>query len=131
MATTFPLKQGETRTSHGPIPHPLNSLGTCSHVQCMCQSEPAPSFPVWCSNWEYSGLGVLGSPFYTCGFSASNWLVHWVGLVGSHNQKCHQKWTKMTLLQFSRLFALCTVSPFAGRTSILSTNICALWCICC
>ena len=23
MATIFPLKQGETRTSHGPIPHPL------------------------------------------------------------------------------------------------------------
>ena len=25
VATTFSLKQGETRTSHGPIPHPLNS----------------------------------------------------------------------------------------------------------
>ena len=25
MATTFSLKQGETRTSHGPIPHPLRS----------------------------------------------------------------------------------------------------------
>ena len=25
MATTFSLKQGETRTSHGPIPHPLIS----------------------------------------------------------------------------------------------------------
>ena len=24
--TTFPLKQGETRTSHVPIPHPLNPL---------------------------------------------------------------------------------------------------------
>ena len=24
MATTFSLKQGETRTSHGPIPHPLS-----------------------------------------------------------------------------------------------------------
>ena len=24
VATTFFLKQGETRTSHGPIPHPLN-----------------------------------------------------------------------------------------------------------
>ena len=23
VATTFDLKQGETRTSHGPIPHPL------------------------------------------------------------------------------------------------------------
>ena len=23
MATTFSLKQGETRTKHGPIPHPL------------------------------------------------------------------------------------------------------------
>ena len=23
MTTTFSLKQGETRTSHGPIPHPL------------------------------------------------------------------------------------------------------------
>ena len=28
VATTFSLKQGETRTSHGPIPHPLSdSLG--------------------------------------------------------------------------------------------------------
>ena len=26
VATTFSLKQGETRTSHGPIPHPLSSL---------------------------------------------------------------------------------------------------------
>ena len=25
-ATTFSLKQGETRTSHGPIPHPLRPL---------------------------------------------------------------------------------------------------------
>ena len=24
VATTFSLKQGETRASHGPIPHPLN-----------------------------------------------------------------------------------------------------------
>ena len=23
LVTPFPLKQGETRTSHGPIPHPL------------------------------------------------------------------------------------------------------------
>ena len=26
VATTFSLKQGERRTSHGPIPHPLNSM---------------------------------------------------------------------------------------------------------
>ena len=26
VATTFSLRQGETRTSHGPIPHPLNRL---------------------------------------------------------------------------------------------------------
>ena len=26
VATTFSLKQGETRTSHGPIPHPLSSV---------------------------------------------------------------------------------------------------------
>ena len=26
VATTFSLKQGEKRTSHGPIPHPLNSV---------------------------------------------------------------------------------------------------------
>ena len=26
VATTFSLKQGETKTSHGPIPHPLNHL---------------------------------------------------------------------------------------------------------
>ena len=25
VATTFSLKQGETRTSHGPIPHPLRT----------------------------------------------------------------------------------------------------------
>ena len=25
VATTFSLKQGETRTSHGPIPHPLKT----------------------------------------------------------------------------------------------------------
>ena len=27
VATLFSLKQGETRTSHGPIPHPLSTLG--------------------------------------------------------------------------------------------------------
>ena len=27
VATTFSLKQGETRTSHGPIPHPLSRGG--------------------------------------------------------------------------------------------------------
>ena len=27
VATTFSLKQGETRTSHGPIPHPLRLVG--------------------------------------------------------------------------------------------------------
>ena len=26
VATTFSLKQGETRTSHGPIPHPLKEI---------------------------------------------------------------------------------------------------------
>ena len=26
VSTTFSLKQGETRTSHGPIPHPLRSF---------------------------------------------------------------------------------------------------------
>ena len=26
VATTFSLKQGETRTSHGPIPHPLRLI---------------------------------------------------------------------------------------------------------
>ena len=30
VATTFSLKQGEIRTSHGPIPHPLNV--TCSKI---------------------------------------------------------------------------------------------------
>ena len=34
VATTFSLKQGETRTSHGPIPHPLiaSQLGVCNCV---------------------------------------------------------------------------------------------------
>ena len=30
VATTFSLKQGQTRTSHGPIPHPLNIEWTSS-----------------------------------------------------------------------------------------------------
>ena len=30
VATTFSLKQGETRTSLGPIPHPLRSSLTCN-----------------------------------------------------------------------------------------------------
>ena len=43
MATTFSLKQGETRTSHGPIPHPrkahfkprlffVGAVEMCSHT---------------------------------------------------------------------------------------------------
>ena len=40
MATTFSLKQGKTRTSHGPIPHPL----TCSPTKMI----------------RYMGLRVIG-----------------------------------------------------------------------
>ena len=32
VATTFSLKQGETKTSHGPIPHPLSMLRLLSWV---------------------------------------------------------------------------------------------------
>ena len=32
VTTTFPLKQGETRTSSGPIPHPLRN--SISDFQC-------------------------------------------------------------------------------------------------
>ena len=41
VATTFSLKQGETRTSHGPIPHPLKQIdrGTKKwHWHCSRQS---------------------------------------------------------------------------------------------
>ena len=31
VTSTFSLKQGETRTSHGPIPHPLKSSRMCSY----------------------------------------------------------------------------------------------------
>ena len=34
MATTFSLKQGEKRTSHGPIPHPLTYLLSTMHHIC-------------------------------------------------------------------------------------------------
>ena len=33
VATTFSLKQGETRTSHGPIPHPLTTLNILCQIQ--------------------------------------------------------------------------------------------------
>ena len=32
VATIFSLKQGESRTSHGPIPHPLNSCLSSLHL---------------------------------------------------------------------------------------------------
>ena len=34
-------------------------------------------------------------------------------------------------LHYPCLFALCTISPFAGRASMSSPNMRALWCICC
>ena len=38
VATTFSLKQGETRTSHGPIPHPLMFRLLC-HIQGLCTGK--------------------------------------------------------------------------------------------
>ena len=38
VATTFSLKQGETRTSHGPIPHPLKRYSEYS-ATCMSCNE--------------------------------------------------------------------------------------------
>ena len=46
VATTFSLKQGETRTSHGPIPHPLslrknkNNLSKCEEKMRKVQLLP-------------------------------------------------------------------------------------------
>ena len=43
MATSFSLKQGETRTSHGPIPHPLSDgFGEPLHA-CLSFLLPNPS----------------------------------------------------------------------------------------
>ena len=37
VATIFSLKQGETRTSHGPIPHPLRGYCTfCPKISMFC-----------------------------------------------------------------------------------------------
>ena len=59
VATTFSLKQGETRTSHGPIPHPLSVKEGCysfflysvslSFLRVLC-------FSFW---WGLRGLGTL------------------------------------------------------------------------
>ena len=52
VATTFSIKQGETRTSHGPIPHPLiNCIGcqsvkeSCVRLCCMCTNPWKGSLP--------------------------------------------------------------------------------------
>ena len=37
MASTFSLKQGETRTSHGPIPHPLTYFIPWIAIRCNCK----------------------------------------------------------------------------------------------
>ena len=45
VATTFSLKQGDTRTSHGPIPHLLRSVCTKeldSGLDYMCRSKARP-----------------------------------------------------------------------------------------
>ena len=41
VATTFSLKQGETRTSHGPIPHPLrrHCVTAATHMQACTHNE--------------------------------------------------------------------------------------------
>ena len=44
VATTFSLKQGETRTNHGPIPHPLNQganekEASDSLCKCHCSTK--------------------------------------------------------------------------------------------
>ena len=51
MATTFSLKQGETTTSHGPIPHPLRTakpyknekLGRTHCVLRLCRLKSSDS----------------------------------------------------------------------------------------
>ena len=56
VATTFSLKQGETRTSHGPIPHPLTYVKWCppttmafqSFLSCIAVCTSGVSSPVSC-----------------------------------------------------------------------------------
>ena len=51
VATTFFLKQGETRTSHGPIPHPLTSTSTIHSVTTCCKFWLI--FSYFSSNFSY------------------------------------------------------------------------------
>ena len=37
VATTFSLKQGETRPSHGPIPHPLRNVTAVIVNKLLCR----------------------------------------------------------------------------------------------
>ena len=43
VATTFSLKQGETRTRHGPIPHPL----MLARTGFLCSFEDKSDFVIW------------------------------------------------------------------------------------
>ena len=64
VATTFSQKQGETRTSHGPIPHPLSKSETiCYNNQetwsgsglALCCNNPFRLNSIWSigQSWHY------------------------------------------------------------------------------
>ena len=65
VATTFSLKQGETRTSHGPIPHPLTHSSTFKRC---CDPIAGPSSDcaddcgsVWSCDMRWGSCFNIGS----------------------------------------------------------------------
>ena len=64
VATTFSLKQGETRTSHGPIPHPLKHI--CFQINCslLCLYF---TLHVYCFSTSVSALSLLGMAYQILG----------------------------------------------------------------
>ena len=72
VATTFSLKQGETRTSHGPIPHPLIMMYTLWVVtraylykyNCLTSISGVTLFLMICCIKHWYQTMDLGLPFH-------------------------------------------------------------------
>ena len=67
VATTFSLKQGETRTSHGPFPHPLRRLISGHYGAGGEVAERSKALYIWISAVGNFRLRCVGSSLHWSG----------------------------------------------------------------
>ena len=76
VATTFSLKQGETRTSHGPIPHPLIFHRGCVELKCSCPMDEAHRAEFFGETFKFSTTALIVHISQSESKRAVNILIH-------------------------------------------------------